>query len=78
MPPPPPPPPGPKFRVVTDQGAEFIVEVSDFDLNYGYGNSLGHRMSLRGKILFPTNLPAFARPETERLITIPDEPTTST
>lgn len=70
----PPPKPGPKFRVITDQGAEFIIEASEFDLNFNYASTLGSRLRLSGKILSPTNLPGFAHPETERHITIPDEP----
>ncbi len=70
----PPSKPGPKFRVITDQGAEFIIEASEFDLNFNYASTLGSRLRLSGKILSPTNLPGFAHPETERQITIPDEP----
>lgn len=69
-----PAPPGPKFRVITDQGAEFVVEAIDFDLNFSYAGVLGNRLRLSGKIVSPTNLPGFVHPESERQITIPDEP----
>ena len=70
-------PSGPRYRVITDTGAEFIVEVSQFDLNFDYKSSFGSMLHLRGKLLSPTSVPAFAVPETPRHITIPDEPTTS-
>lgn len=70
----PPSKPGPKFRVITDQGAEFLVEATEFDLNFNYVGVSGNRLRLGGRILQPTSLPGFVQPEAERLITIPDDP----
>jgi hypothetical protein len=62
--------PVPTCRIILSTGAEFQIEVKEFDIRYNYSTGVlgGHRLSVSGAIITPTPLPAFAIPETERAI----------
>lgn len=64
----------PKFRIITDEGVEMVVEVNDCSIQFNYNSLTGHRVSLAGRLLSHNNLPVLYRSEPERIITVPDEP----
>ena len=69
---PPPPPEEPRYRIITDKGAVFDVDVFEFDVDFNFKVEDGHRLRLAGNLVMPEGLPAFAQPETGRRINVPD------
>lgn len=69
-PPKPEPGPVPTCRIILSTGAEFQIEVKEFDIRYNYSTGIlgGHKLQVSGAIIAPTPLPAFAIPEAERTI----------
>lgn len=68
---------GPTYRVITDTGAEFTIEMEEMSVNWRTNDFLGNSLHLRGRIISPTKQPGFPVPETLRRIEVP-EPTNDT
>lgn len=68
----PPQPKGPTYRVITDTGAEFVVEMEEMSVNWRTDMFLGNTLHLRGRIISPTKQPGFPVPETLRRIEVPE------
>ena len=77
----PPRPKGPTYRVITDTGAEFVIEMGEMSINWRNDSSLGNTLHLYGKIISPTKQPGFpsVQEDLRRIeVPVPQEPREST